>query len=109
MPICLDNNSAAYSAPGAVSQAVFGKESRICGRTQRSEPRSAREARRPATVSVVMILSKIPVRKAPDRGRGWQDDEKIAYPYSICGRGVATEATVKVHMAPCVNKNGKSG
>lgn len=67
--------------------------------------RNATDAQHLAAVSGVVIPSKVPQGQIPDQGR-WEDDEQKVYPCSICDRKFRVKAHVKVHMWPCVKRNG---
>lgn len=104
-------NNAAFSTPAAPAldpQNMRQHEPRIHGRTaaQRAD-RNARDARRLAAVSGVVIPSKVPPGHLPNQGR-WDQNEmkKKIYPCSICGRRFVQRHQVQVHMAPCVERNG---
>ena len=67
--------------------------------------RNATDARQLAAVSGVVIPSKFSQGHLPDQGR-WEEDEGKVYPCSVCDRKFRVKAHVKVHMWPCVKRNG---
>ena len=73
--------------------------------TQR-ENKSETRNRNLAAVNGVVIPSKVPSGQLPDQGQKPQDISHSLYSCSICGRKFNNKGNVKVHMYPCVSRNG---